>query len=135
MHSIRANKTWDLVDLPKNRCALPCKWVYILKETSDSTTPTYKVKIVTKGFRQEYGVDFDEIFSPVVPVPVSSATDGHNGISVRLKPDTVQDGFGQPTAVHRQSALALPTRPIRSSVFGSCQLEQNQPVRQPCLYL
>ena len=25
MHSIRANKTWDLVDLPKNRRALPCK--------------------------------------------------------------------------------------------------------------
>ena len=30
------------------------------------------------------------------PVPVSSATDGHNGISVRLRPHTVQDGFRQP---------------------------------------
>ena len=66
MHSIRANKTWDLVDLPKNRRALPCKWVYRLKETSDSTTPKYKTRLVAKAFRQEYGVDCDEIFSPVV---------------------------------------------------------------------
>ena len=61
MHSIHANKTWDLV----YRRALPCKWVYRLKETSDSTTPKYKASLVAKGFRQEY-VNFDEIFSPVV---------------------------------------------------------------------
>ena len=66
MHSIRANKTWDLVDLPKNRRAVRCKWVYRLKETSDLTTPKYKARLVAKGFRQEYGLDFDEIFSLVV---------------------------------------------------------------------
>ena len=43
-----------------------CKWVYRLKETSYSITPKYKARLVAKGFRQEYGVDFDEIFSPVV---------------------------------------------------------------------
>ena len=68
MYSIRANKTWDLVDEPKNRRALPYKWVYRLKETSDSTTPKYKPRLVAKGFREEYGVDFDEIFSPVVKI-------------------------------------------------------------------
>ena len=66
MNSIRANKTWDSVELPKNRHTLPCKWVYRLKDTSNSTNPKYKARLVEKGFRQEYGVDFDEIFSPVV---------------------------------------------------------------------
>ena len=67
MSSIRANKTRDMVvELPKNRRALPRKWVYWLKETSDSTNPKYKARLVAKGFRQEYDVDFDEIFSPVV---------------------------------------------------------------------
>ena len=66
IHCIRANKTWDMVELPMNQSALPCKWVYRLKETSDSTYPKYKARLVAKGFRQEYGVNFDEIFSPVV---------------------------------------------------------------------
>ena len=66
MNSIHANGRWDLVELPKNRKALPCRWVYRLKQTTDSPRPKYKARIVAKGFRQEYGVDFDEVFSPVV---------------------------------------------------------------------
>jgi hypothetical protein len=66
MNSIRANETWDLVELPRYRKALPCKWVYRLKLVSDSSIPKYKARIVTKGFRQEYGVDFDKLFSPIV---------------------------------------------------------------------
>jgi hypothetical protein len=68
MNSIRVNKTWDLVKLPWNRRALPCKWVYQLKQVSDSSSPKYKARIVAKGFRQEYGVDFNEVFSPVVKI-------------------------------------------------------------------
>ena len=30
------------------------------------TKQKYKAKLVVKGFRQEYGVDFDKSFSPVV---------------------------------------------------------------------
>jgi hypothetical protein len=66
MNSIRANGTWDLVEHPGNWKALPCKWVFRLKQVSDSSDPKYKARIVAKGFRQAHGVDFDEIFSPVV---------------------------------------------------------------------
>ena len=31
MHSIRVNKTWDLVELPKNRRVVSCNWIYRLK--------------------------------------------------------------------------------------------------------
>ena len=66
MNPNRQNQSWDLVELPKNRHVLLCKWVYRLKETLDSASPKYKAKLVGKGFRQEYGVDFDEVISLVV---------------------------------------------------------------------
>jgi ATP-binding cassette subfamily B (MDR/TAP) protein 1 len=66
MDSIRANGTWDLVKLPQNRKALPCQWVCRLKQVPDSSSPKYKAHIVVKGFRQEYGMDFDEVFSRVI---------------------------------------------------------------------
>ena len=50
MNSIHANGTWDLVELPNNRKALPCRWVYRLKLTTDFRRPKYKARIVAKGF-------------------------------------------------------------------------------------
>jgi ATP-binding cassette subfamily B (MDR/TAP) protein 1 len=66
MTFIRAHETWDLMKLRRNRKALLCKWVFQLKQVSDSSGLKYKARIVTKGYRQEYGVDFDKVFSPVV---------------------------------------------------------------------
>ena len=57
--------------LPKGRKALPCKWVYKYKYTYDSVHPKYKARIVAKGFKQEQGVDFNEIFSSVVKMTTS----------------------------------------------------------------
>ena len=45
---------------------LPCKWVFRVKETSKLASPKYNARLVATGFRQEYGVDFDEFFSLVV---------------------------------------------------------------------
>ena len=50
--------------MPKGKKALPCKWVYKWKFASN--VGTYKARLVAKGFKQEYGIDFEEIFSPVV---------------------------------------------------------------------
>ena len=40
--------------------------MYKQKFTPDDTSIKYKVKLVEKGFKQEHGIDFDEVFSPVV---------------------------------------------------------------------
>ena len=68
MDSIEKNQTWELVQLPKGKNALLCKWVYKLKVISDNAKPKYKAHLVSKGFKQEKGVDFDEFFSPVVKI-------------------------------------------------------------------
>jgi hypothetical protein len=65
MDSLVNNHTWDLVQLPVGKRALQNKWVYKLKE-EDGGEKRYKARLVVKGFAQKKGIDFDEIFSPVV---------------------------------------------------------------------
>ena len=52
--------------LPKGKRGLKNKWVYKLKTQEYSSQPKYKARLVVKGFSQKKGVDFEEIFSPVV---------------------------------------------------------------------
>ena len=66
MDSLHENYTYDLVELPKGKRALRNKWVYKVKTGEVESTPRYKARIVVKGFQQKKGVDFDEIFIPIV---------------------------------------------------------------------
>lgn len=65
IRSICKNKTWDLVDLPKNKKAIGCKWVYKLKLDENGRVSRYKARLVAQGFSQKYGEDYDEVFAPV----------------------------------------------------------------------
>ncbi|KAG8472960.1 hypothetical protein CXB51_035039 [Gossypium anomalum] len=67
MESLHKNRTWDLVKLPKGKKAVRCKWVFKKKEgTPGVEEPRYKARLVTKGYSQIPGVDFTNVFSPVV---------------------------------------------------------------------
>ncbi|KAL0892790.1 hypothetical protein ABMA27_014491 [Loxostege sticticalis] len=65
MKSLADNKVWKLCELPPNRKALPCKWVYRIKRNPDGTIDKYKARLVVKGFRQRKGIDYEQTFSPV----------------------------------------------------------------------
>ncbi|CAM8885345.1 unnamed protein product [Rhodiola kirilowii] len=67
MNSLMKNETWDLVDRPKGKKLVGCKWIYKKKEgISGVEKPRLKAILVAKGFTQQEGIDFTEIFSPVV---------------------------------------------------------------------
>ena len=66
--AIRRNETWELMELPTNKQALGVKWVYRTKLKSDGNVEKYKARLVVKGYKQEYGVDYEEIFAPVTRI-------------------------------------------------------------------
>jgi histone deacetylase 1/2 len=60
------NKTWHLVPTPRGRNITRCKWIYKVKRKADGIIDRYKARLVAKGYKQRYGIDYEDIFSPVV---------------------------------------------------------------------
>jgi histone deacetylase 1/2 len=62
------NKTWYLVPPLSNKNLIDCKWVYRIKKISNGTIDRYKAWLVAKGFKQRYGQDYEDTFSPVFKI-------------------------------------------------------------------
>lgn len=65
INALRKNNTWELVPKPKGAELVTCKWVYKLKTKADGTIERHKARLVARGFSQQYGLDYEETFSPV----------------------------------------------------------------------
>ena len=60
------NGTWDIVQRPPRANIVSGKWIFKHKFHEDGSLERYMARWVLSGFSQRPGVDFDEIFSPVV---------------------------------------------------------------------
>lgn len=65
MASLMKNETWDLVSLPEGKNIIDNRWVFTTKYKSNGDVERYKARLVVRGFTQSYGIDYEEIFSPV----------------------------------------------------------------------
>ena len=67
MESPEKNITWDLVKLPKNKKPVCSKQTFKRKEgISPSESARYKARMVAKGYSLILGIDYNDVFSPVV---------------------------------------------------------------------
>ena len=64
--SLLSNDIWDLLPLPKRKNVVGSCWMFKLKHNSDGSVERYKTRLVAQGYSQSEGVDYQEVFSPVV---------------------------------------------------------------------
>ena len=92
--------TWELVPLPKGRKAIKSKWVFRIKRDADGAVTRYKARLCACGYSQVAGVDYKDIYAPVVRAE-----------SLRLVLSTEQ-------SIHSSNRSVLTrSKPIRASTY------------------
>jgi hypothetical protein len=64
--ALLCNQTWTLIPSHPSQNLIGCKWVFRVKRKADGTIERHKARLVAKGFHQQFGVDYDETYSPVI---------------------------------------------------------------------
>jgi hypothetical protein len=64
--ALMKNGTWHLVPASQASNIIGCKWVYKMKRKADGTIDRHKARLMVKGFKQRYGIDYEDTFNPVV---------------------------------------------------------------------
>ncbi|KAF0726671.1 hypothetical protein Ae201684P_009310 [Aphanomyces euteiches] len=67
-NSLISHITWKLCELPPDRKAIGCRWLFSKKYCADGTLSYYKARLVAQGFTQIEGIDYTDIFAPVIRI-------------------------------------------------------------------
>ncbi|XP_073942514.1 uncharacterized protein [Choristoneura fumiferana] len=65
-NSLMLHRVWELVDRPKDGNIIKYKWVFKEKVDPSGNFEKFKARLVAKGFTQQYEVNYEETFAPVV---------------------------------------------------------------------
>jgi hypothetical protein len=64
--SLMKNHTWgEPIALPPGANLIGCGWVYKTKRGKDGSITKHKARLVARGNRQRYGIDYEETYAPV----------------------------------------------------------------------
>ncbi|KAJ1588611.1 hypothetical protein NDA11_002576 [Ustilago hordei] len=66
LDSLDDARTWIVTDLPENWKAIMAKWVFKTKHDADGNPVKYKAHLVAHRFNQMHGIDYHDMYSPVV---------------------------------------------------------------------
>ncbi|GKD46584.1 retrovirus-related pol polyprotein from transposon TNT 1-94, partial [Tanacetum coccineum] len=70
IHEFERIQVWELVSCPNKVMLIKIKWIYKVKMDEFGGVLNNKTRLVTHGFRQEEGIDFEESFAPVARIEV-----------------------------------------------------------------
>lgn len=59
--------------MPQGKRPIDVKWVYKTKVKPNGDVSKYKARLVARGFLQKHGLDYNEVFAPVVRLIVAAA--------------------------------------------------------------
>ncbi|KAH9141879.1 hypothetical protein AeRB84_013996, partial [Aphanomyces euteiches] len=65
-NSLITNGTWKYIKGKSHDRLLSTTWVFRVKEKEDGSIDRFKARLVVRGFLQVKGLDFNEVFAPVV---------------------------------------------------------------------
>lgn len=65
MDSLIKNETWSMAQLPAVRVSIQNHWIFKIKRCRQNMAK-FKARLVAKGFSQRTGIDYGEMYSPVV---------------------------------------------------------------------
>lgn len=57
MEASEKNGNWEMVELPRGKKTVGCKWVFTIKYKIDGSLKQYKANLVAKGYTQTNGID------------------------------------------------------------------------------
>ena len=64
MNALKKNGTREVVDLPREKKVVGCKWVFTIKSKADGSVERYKARLVAKGFTQNLWDKLPRDFRP-----------------------------------------------------------------------
>nr|GFA51069.1 putative ribonuclease H-like domain-containing protein [Tanacetum cinerariifolium] len=68
MQQFKFQNVWVLVDLPPSKYAIRTKWILKNKRDARGIVVRKKARLVAQGHRQEEGINYDEVFTPVARI-------------------------------------------------------------------
>ncbi|GJY73692.1 retrovirus-related pol polyprotein from transposon TNT 1-94 [Tanacetum coccineum] len=68
IHEFERLEVWELVSCLDKVMLIKLKWIYKVKTDEFGGVPKNNTRLVTQGFKQEEGIDFEESFAPVARI-------------------------------------------------------------------
>jgi len=73
IQSLKNNNMWNIVNMLSNQHVLKEHWVYKIKCDAHGQVSCYKACWVVKGYKQQFDIDYDQIFVSVIKLQMYKA--------------------------------------------------------------